>query len=280
MKFRLRHTTSYQYGAPVFLEPHHFRLMPRGGAQRLLSYELKLDPAPAGITELLDAEGNAGHYAWFKDRTDRLTVTSSFEVETLRRNPFDYVLADLTIATVPVAYSDGLAEILRPYSQPTGPDRSVYALAREAAQEVEWQTLPFLAALTQRIYRNTAHIVREEGPAQAAADTLRQQTGACRDVAMLFVEACRTMRLAARFVSGYEPGAAQQERSFMHAWAEVFLPGGGWRGYDPSRGLATAENHVAVASGRSPEAAAPITGTFRGDNALAAMDFQILAEQI
>ena len=66
----------------------------------------------------------------------------------------------------------------------------------------------------------------------------------------------------------------------MHAWAEVFLPGGGWRGYDPSRGLATAENHVAVASGRSPEAAAPITGTFRGDNALAAMDFQILAEQI
>ena len=281
MKFQVRHATTYQYSEPVFLEPHQFRLQPRaGGAQRVVSYGLKLDPGPAGITEIVDAENNAGHYAWFKDRTDRLTVNSSFIVETLRANPFDYVLAYLTVAAVPVAYPDELAETLRVYCQPVKGDRTVYALAREAAQEAGWQTLPFLAGLTQRIYRNTEHIVREDGPTFTAVETLRQQTGACRDVAMLFVEACRTVGLASRFVSGYELGPVRQERAFMHAWAEVYLPGGGWRGYDPSRGLATAEHHIAVATGRSPEGATPISGSFRGTGVSSVMEFQIDAGEI
>lgn len=279
MKFRIRHVTEYQYSQAVFLEPHQIRLQPRsGGGQRLLEFALRIAPAPVGLTETLDAENNAGHTAWFGERTERLTVISECRVETLRRNPFDYVLADMETATTPVAYGEAAGRLLRPYLGAVQGERSVYALARAAAQEGGWQTLPFLAGLTQRIYRNIEHTVREEGQARAAAETLRERVGACRDVAVLFVEACRTMGLAARFVSGYELGGARQEREFMHAWAEVYIPGGGWRGYDPSRGLATAEHHVAVAAGRDPEAATPISGSFRGTGVESRMEFQIEVE--
>lgn len=276
MKFSVSHVTHYRYDRPVFLEPHTLRLMPRsGGSQRVLSYSLRLSPRPAGVTEILDAENNASHYAWFEESADELVVNSSFEVETLRTNPFDFILADLTLATLPIVYPDSLLQTLTPYFHARTADRSVYAYARAVAQEVEWQTVPFLSALNRKLYTHIDHNVREEGAAQAASETLAVRRGACRDVAVLFIEACRSMGLAARFISGYELTESQKSRVFMHAWAEVFLPGGGWRGYDPSRGLATAANHIAVASSCSPELAAPVSGSFRGSGALSRMDFEI-----
>jgi transglutaminase-like putative cysteine protease len=281
MRFRIRHVTRYHYSRPVFLEPHQFRLLPRGGgSQRVHSYSLNIQPYPAGITEILDAESNPSHYAWFGDLTTHLTVDSCFEVETLRVNPFDYILSDLALATVPVVYPESLLGTLQPYCSSRGADRSVYALARATAQEVEWQTVPFLSALTRKIHSHIEHVVREDGAAFPAAETLRLRMGACRDVAVLFIEACRTLGLAARFVSGYELGAMRQDRAFMHAWAEVYLPGGGWRGFDPSRGLATAESHIAVAAARIPELAAPISGSFRGTGVDSEISFDIHMEEV
>jgi transglutaminase-like putative cysteine protease len=95
----------------------------------------------------------------------------------------------------------------------------------------------------------------------------------------LFIEACRSFGLAARFVSGYELQAARGEKADMHAWTEIYLPGGGWRGYDPSRGLATAERHIAVASGLTPKLAAPVTGAFRGNGVASRMEFDIAVHQ-
>jgi anti-sigma factor RsiW len=107
--------------------------------------------------------------------------------------------------------------------------------------------------------------------------TLREGKGTCRDLAVLFCAACRTMGIASRFVSGYEREAALQERADMHAWAEVYLPGGGWRGYDPSQGLAVATSHGAVAAAADPRLAAPISGLYRGD-ARSEMQFTISME--
>src|SRR5690606_27947417 len=87
--------------------------------------------------------------------------------------------------------------------------------------------------------------------------------GACRDLAMLFIDACRSQGLAARFVSGYAWQDAAQAEHDLHAWAEVYLPGGGWRGFDPSTGLATADHHIAVAACAVPDGAAPTTGTIQ-----------------
>jgi transglutaminase-like putative cysteine protease len=94
--------------------------------------------------------------------------------------------------------------------------------------------------------------------------TLREHDGTCRDLTVLFCAACRSAGIAARFVSGYECEAATQDSADMHAWAEVYLPGGGWRGYDPSQGLAVSTSHVAVAAAANPAMAASVSGIYRG----------------
>ena len=103
---------------------------------------------------------------------------------------------------------------------------------------------------------------------------MREQEGSCRDLAVLFCAACRAVGLAARFVSGYERDASLQENGDLHAWADVYLEGGGWRGYDPSRALAVASTHVAVAAASDPLLASPVSGTFRGA-ATAKLEFSI-----
>ena len=132
------------------------------------------------------------------------------------------------------------------------------------ARSIEGEGMPFLTALTRRLHEEFAHTIREEGPAEPAESTLAARSGSCRDLSVLFCEACRSRGIPARFVSGYEREAAVQEPAHMHAWAEVYLPGGGWRGYDPSQGLAVSTAHVALAAAADPLLAAPVSGTYRG----------------
>jgi transglutaminase-like putative cysteine protease len=281
MRFAVHHVTQYRYSQAVFLEPHLFRLCPRGGGgQRVTQYALHIDPPPAGLSESLDAENNGVYLAWFEDLTSHLTVNSSFEVETHRTNPFDFILTDLAMATLPPAYPEPERAALAPYVAAQNKDRSVYSFAKAAAQEVEWQTVPFLTALNRKLHTHLEHTTREDGEPQSADMTLAIRSGACRDAAVVFIEACRAMGLAARFVSGYELIAARREKAYMHAWAEVYLPGGGWRGYDPARGLAAAENHIALASGLTPQLAAPIAGSYRGDGVRSEMEYEIHVSEL
>jgi transglutaminase-like putative cysteine protease len=264
MRIAVAHTTVYRYDVPVYLEPHVFRLRPReDGAMRLLGHELRVEPAPAGSAYCLDQDGNVVLNAWFDKPAAALEVHNRFEVETLRENPFDFVIADAALLALPIEYPVQLRATLVAYAQPTRAGR-VADLARSVAQDVQWQTLAFLTALNQRLYHGLRHIVRDQGDPLPPAATLDAGEGSCRDLAELFSDACRSVGLAARFVSGYEEGAANQERADMHAWSEVYLPGGGWRGFDPSRGLAVASAHVPVAAARYPALAAPISGAYRG----------------
>ncbi|HTP31293.1 MAG TPA: transglutaminase family protein [Candidatus Acidoferrales bacterium] len=259
MRFSVVHTTRYRYDAPVHLEPHTFRLCPRqDGSQRVLAYELAISPAPAGRAEGLDENGNVMTQAWFTGTVESLEARSSFEVETLRENPFDFLLSQAD-RELPGASSAG---------------NEVGQLARSLATHARNQTVPFLSALTQTIFGTVRQVVRRDGAPHPPDQTLRDKEGSCRDLAVLFCEACRAVGVTARFVSGYERDASLQENGEMHAWAEVYLQGGGWRGYDPSRGLAVAASHVAVAAAADPLLAAPVTGTYRGA-ARAAMEFQI-----
>lgn len=280
MKLRVSHRTRYRYSEPVHLDPHTLRLMPRGaGTQRVSNHRLEISPRPSVFGETLDAHGNAVHGAWFEGVTEYLEIDNSFEVETLRSNPFDFVLSDLSLATLPIVYPAAEQPVLAPYCRGAR-EGLVYSFARAAAQETEWQTIPFLSALNRRLYQNIEHVTREEGDAQPAEVTLSQRRGACRDTAVAFVACCRAMGLAARFVSGYELEAARGDQAYMHAWGEVYLPGGGWRGYDPSRGLAVAEHHVAVAAADTPAMATPVSGSFRSSTATAEMSFVIRIEEI
>ena len=139
----------------------------------------------------------------------------------------------------------------------------------------ENNSLKFLTELTDYIYKNFEHEFRDEGPAQEPEETLGSKKGSCRDFVVLFAEAARSMGFAARFVSGYTEGDLSLMQNHLHAWAEVYIPGGGWRGYDPTLGLAVADRHVAVASGATPLEAAPVSGSFRGTGAEAIIGYEI-----
>ena len=264
MKISVTHTTTYHYDFPVYLEPHIFRLRPRSNAaQRLLSFDLQIYPLPLGTTECLDQDGTLALNAWFNSPTPELSVTSRFTVEMLRWNPFDYILTGQPLQ-LPLWYPDPVCAALPAYRQDSHVAEEVRRFARSIAAEVQFNTLSFLTTLSLRIFEQSRHVVRPYGPPWLSFQTLQWREGSCRDLAVLFCDACRVMGIAARFVSGYECASATAAEASMHAWAEVYLQGIGWRGYDPSRGLAVSDAHVAVAAGFDAELASPVAGWFSG----------------
>jgi transglutaminase-like putative cysteine protease len=253
MRISVVHSTQYRYDAPVFQEPHTFRLRPRSDAsQNLLRYSIDILPTPAGRSWCFDQDGNVVLEAWFHEPMEELSVVSSFEVETLRENPFDFLVTGELEARQRSALTPYLA------GEPAG------AVAEFAHSIGGGDALSFLWGLNGALAAEFAHTIREDGPAEDAGTTLAARSGSCRDLSVLFCAACRVRGIPARFVSGYEREAAFQTPSHMHAWAEVYLPGGGWRGYDPTGGVAVSTSHVAVAAAADPLLAAPLGGTYRG----------------
>jgi transglutaminase-like putative cysteine protease len=279
MLFHIHHTITYTYGRPVFLEPMTLRLTPRqDGSQRLLSHRLAILPTPAGQSQVVEPDGTAATVSWFESTHEDLTIEMEALVETLRDNPFDWIVTEPAVRTLPAAYGDEEAQSLAPYRGPGpgGEGSSVATWARALAGEVGDDTASFLSHLADQIHQGFEHVGRPDGDPHSAEATLRERRGACRDTAMLFVEACRSLGLACRFVSGYSmhhpPEVSEHE---LHAWAEVYLPGAGWRGYDPSLGLAVADGHVVLAATPDHRLAAPVTGRFRGTGVTSQMGYDL-----
>jgi transglutaminase-like putative cysteine protease len=269
--WNIRHTTRYAYSAPIFLEPQVLRLTPSTDpSQRLVSFEMSIDPQPAGRTQILDVEGNSVTRVWFDGQTQALTIEVDATVEMLRTDPFDYLWDGP--ATMPLRYPEESRELLLAY---TG-ERVVGelgALADAAAVEAGGNAQAFPLTLSAAIRRTCRQVLREEGKPRAAIDTLRLGEGSCRDLAQVFLEASRGKGFASRFVSGYV-AHDEEDRRELHAWAEVYLPGGGWRGFDPTTGLAVGEYHIALARGPEAFHAAPLSGSIRG-SATATLSAQV-----
>jgi transglutaminase-like putative cysteine protease len=268
MKINVTHSTVYRYDFAVYLEPHIFRLRPReNSAQRLLAFDIQISPTPAGTTECLDQDGTLALNAWFNAPTTELRVVSRFTVEMLRENPFDYVLTTQSL-NLPLWYVEPLCAALAPYRDDAQVAETVKQYAKWIASVAQWNTLSFLSELSLKIFQRCRQVTRPDGPPWPSGQTLSSQEGSCRDLAVLFCDACRALGIAARFVSGYETASAGSalgnQDSYMHAWAEVYLPGIGWRGYDPSRGLAVSNQHIAVAAGFHPDLASPVAGWYSG----------------
>lgn len=291
MRYRITHTTHYRYSAPVELGPHLIRLCPRSdGAQWLHRFDLTVtstaatswaqaDKTTADKTAAqapiyyLDAAGNTCAQASFSAPLTALKVQTVSEVITRRSNPFDY-LAEPWATCLPIDYSTSLRSQLQPYL-PGGTGESlsdaiapaVLELAQHIRQAVDDQVGYFLTHLVQYISREFTYQRRPLGKPYPAALTLHEGSGTCRDFAVLFIALCRSVGLAARFVSGYEQGdldaVGEDSAHDLHAWAEVYVPGGGWRGFDPTLGLAVADRHIAIAVAPTPAQAAPVTGTLR-----------------
>lgn len=272
MLFEVTHLTRYSYDRPVLLEPLSIRLRPRCDLfQRLISYELAVDPPPEGVTDMVDAEGNALSQVWFLGLAPMLSLRTTFAVETLRPNPYDYIVLDPAGLRIPMAYDAAERRALAHYMEPDG-DPSVAAFARDVLAASTGGATSFLGELCKRISGVLTQEHRPSGDPMPAGQTLAMGRGACRDLTVLFMEVCRAVGMAARFVTGYEMGDTDGSERDLHAWAEVYVKGAGWRGYDPSQGLAVADRHVAVAAGVGPAEAAPTFGTFRGTDAASTLE--------
>ncbi|MEB3267678.1 MAG: transglutaminase family protein [Leptolyngbya sp.] len=267
MRYRISHTTHYTYDQAVFLQHHTIRLRPRSdGTQTLHRFQVTVDPTPQTQAEELDAAGNSGLGVWFDNGpTHHLIIKTSVEVETHRSNPFDY-FTPAWGTTLPVDYPSSLAQALAPYLQSAlmpAIAPNVVALAQHTLHAVNNNLSYFLTTLTQQIYDECAYGVRPQGDPLPAGVTWETKQGSCRDFTVLFMEACRAVGLAARFVSGYQEGDPDHPSNELHAWAEVYVPGGGWRGFDPTYGLAVSDRHIPLAAAAHPRQAAPVTGSLR-----------------
>lgn len=277
MRCRVLHRTRYRYDRPVFLEPHRIRLTPRGdAAQRLLSHRLDIHPRPAGSAGLTDLYGNTVLSVWFEAPVSELIIEAACEVETLRTNPFDF-LPDATRAGLPVPLGDAEAAVLG--GPCLAPPSGAWGRARELAAGLValGAVTPgdFLWALTAWFGDHVRPLTRHEPGLWDPDTVLARGEGACRDLAVCALAACRSVGIPARFVSGYQEGDPDREDGDLHAWIEAWLPGGGWRGYDPTHGLAVADRHVTLAAAPDPAGAAPVAGSFRGTGAVAGLEHEL-----
>ena len=219
-------------------------------------------PISQGTSNFVDLDGNNITKLWFNKPTQQLSIQTVSKVETTCSNPFDYLLEPWAL-TIPFDYPCSLKQQLEPYLHPYSfvRDNLALELAQTIAIASQNNTLDFLFTLNQRIYKECNYGTRETGEPYPAGVTWHSKQGSCRDYAVLFMEVCRAMGIAARFVSGYQEGDEQQQSRDLHAWVEVYLPGAGWRGYDPTLGLIVSDRHIPLAASAIPKYAAAVEGT-------------------
>lgn len=279
MKYRVNHLTTYTYTKPVFLEPHLIRLCPRSDpGQTVLSFKLHVSPQPTGISHNIDADNNPFHLVWFDDLTQEFQIDSSFLVETLKPNPFDSFL--ICEDVLPLQLNEDEATLLGPCLDSwslmkPGDAELIKSLCREVEAVGGGTVFSTLQVLNHYLFDYIEKTTRADDGLQSIGTTLMTARGACRDTTLVFMAACRAWGIPSRFVSGCQEGDPDQSEGELHAWAEVYLPGFGWKGYDPTHGLAVADRHIAYAASAIPEQAAPVTGTFRGTDATATMAHQV-----
>ena len=275
-RYTVSHRMRYVYSAPVTLDDLVVRLQPRTSyEQHLIKFDMTCYPQPTRHTHCLDLHGNIRHWFWFDVSHDSLEITTHATVDCLCDNPFDYIVVDEGVLRLPATYAQPVGAATEHYRHRTKPHPEVNKIARQIMRDCDGQTPSFLATLASYIHANIRYIVRNEGEPYTPTQTLERGEGACRDSAVLFIDACRSVGLAARFVSGYAWDAIDPSHRELHAWAEVYLPGAGWRGYDPTTGLAVADRHIAVAASPTASYCAPITGTFTGPRVRSTLSYKI-----
>jgi uncharacterized protein (DUF2126 family) len=268
---KLNHVTHYRYDKAIALGPQVVRLRPAPHSRtRILSYSMRVLPTGHFVNWQQDPQSNYLARLVFPERTREFRIEVDLVAEMSVLNPFDFFL-EPAAEQFPFRYEPGLAHELAPYLH-KAPATPAFARYLAAVSTKPQRTIDFLVGLNQRLQQDIGYVIRMEPGVQTPEETLVKASGSCRDTGWLLVQLMRHLGLAARFVSGYlvqlkpdvksldGPSGTEVDFTDLHAWCEVFLPGAGWIGLDPTSGLMAGEGHIPLACSPEPGSAAPVEG--------------------
>jgi uncharacterized protein (DUF2126 family)/transglutaminase-like putative cysteine protease len=269
----IHHLTSYSYDRPVILSPQIIRLRPAPHSRtRVISHSLRVSPAGHFVNHQQDPYGNWLSRFVFPDPVHELRIEVDLVADMTIYNPFDFFVADEAVEW-PFQYPEDLTDDLVIYrrAEAAGPRLAAYL---DGIDRSEKGTVNFLVGLNAQLSRDIRYLIRMEPGVQTPEETLERASGSCRDSSWLMVQILRHLGFAARFVSGYliqlkpdlksldGPSGTEVDFTDLHAWCEVYLPGAGWIGLDPTSGLLTGESHIPLAATPHYRNAAPIVGGY------------------
>ncbi|WP_298496120.1 DUF2126 domain-containing protein [uncultured Algibacter sp.] len=271
LKIVISHKTKYKYDRPVSLSPHIFRLRPAPHSRTPIeAYSIKITPENQFFNWQQDPFGNYMARLIFPDKTTELTIDVEIIADLKTINPFDFFIEEYA-EEYPFVYKEETKKELLPYLEITDKGKLLEGFLK-TLDYTPRKTIYFLIHINQKIYEYLNYNIRMDPGVQTCEETLDKKSGSCRDYAWLFVQTLRHLGFGARFVSGYlvqlksdeksldGPSGPEEDFTDLHAWAEVYLPGAGWIGFDATSGLLAGEGHIPLACTPTFESAAPVSG--------------------
>ena len=271
-RLRVSHVTSYNYANPVRFGDHRMMFRPRDSHDlRILSTALTISPRPVAVRWLHDVFGNSVAIASFDTEATELRFESEIVLQHFELDEPDAPIEDYARA-YPFSYvSSEIPDLARLIElQYPDPDHLLDSWTKDlVATSGPFDTWELLRGMTRTIQRDIAYQAREAEGVQSPSETLGLRSGTCRDLALLMMEAARSLGFAARFVTGYLYSPAHDEvvnvgGTATHAWAQIYLPGSGWVEFDPTNGIVGNRDLIRVAVARDPNQAIPLKGTWTG----------------